>query len=233
MRDATGQMYERNRYYDPGTGQFTQPDPIGIAGGLNVYGFANGDPVSYDDPYGLCILPKIVCETAAAAARNLSEFADRTRDEYLEKGFDAFFREGFRGGSPARDLITVSGAGLVGRLTSGASLGRANFAQRTYSETFSPGGRFAGQTINQVAGRLRSGNLTTADVPIYNIVRDGNTLILNTRSAQALQRAGIPRSQWNAVNVTGDAAAEARLTGQLQRNNLTSSGIAEARSSGR
>jgi RHS repeat-associated protein len=54
MRDATGQMYMRNRYYDPQTGQFTQPDPIGLAGGLNSYGFAAGDPVSYSDPYGLC-----------------------------------------------------------------------------------------------------------------------------------------------------------------------------------
>ncbi len=53
MRDASGQMYMRNRYYDPATGQFTQTDPIGIAGGMNVYGFAAGDPVSYSDPYGL------------------------------------------------------------------------------------------------------------------------------------------------------------------------------------
>ncbi|HEY0017654.1 MAG TPA: RHS repeat-associated core domain-containing protein [Longimicrobium sp.] len=53
MRDASGQMYMRNRYYDPGTGQFTQTDPIGLAGGLNAYGFANGDPVTYGDPYGL------------------------------------------------------------------------------------------------------------------------------------------------------------------------------------
>ncbi|HEU4885344.1 MAG TPA: polymorphic toxin type 47 domain-containing protein, partial [Longimicrobium sp.] len=53
QRDAGGQMYMRNRYYDPATGQFTQTDPIGIAGGLNTYGYAGGDPVSYDDPYGL------------------------------------------------------------------------------------------------------------------------------------------------------------------------------------
>jgi uncharacterized protein RhaS with RHS repeats len=46
-------MYMRNRYYDPRTGQFTQTDPIGLAGGLNAYGFAAGDPVSYSDPYGL------------------------------------------------------------------------------------------------------------------------------------------------------------------------------------
>jgi hypothetical protein len=45
--------YMRNRFYDPATGQFTQTDPIGLAGGLNAYGFAAGDPVSYSDPYGL------------------------------------------------------------------------------------------------------------------------------------------------------------------------------------
>jgi RHS repeat-associated protein len=53
MRDATGQMYMRNRYYDPATGQFTQADPIGLAGGLNEFSFADGDPVTYGDPYGL------------------------------------------------------------------------------------------------------------------------------------------------------------------------------------
>ena len=53
MRDASSQMYMRNRYYDPATGQFTQADPIGLAGGLNAFGFANGDPITYSDPYGL------------------------------------------------------------------------------------------------------------------------------------------------------------------------------------
>ena len=53
-RDASGQYYRRNRYYDASTGRFTQEDPIGLAGGINLYGFANGDPVSYSDPYGLC-----------------------------------------------------------------------------------------------------------------------------------------------------------------------------------
>jgi hypothetical protein len=35
-------------------GPFTQEDPIGLAGGMNLYGFAGGDPVSYSDPFGLC-----------------------------------------------------------------------------------------------------------------------------------------------------------------------------------
>ena len=48
--DASGTIYMRNRYYNPQTGAFTQQDPIGLAGGLNTYGFANGDPITYSDP---------------------------------------------------------------------------------------------------------------------------------------------------------------------------------------
>jgi RHS repeat-associated protein len=54
---TAGLQYLRNRYYDPKTGRFTQPDPIGLAGGLNLYGFAAGDPVNHADPFGLCDNP--------------------------------------------------------------------------------------------------------------------------------------------------------------------------------
>src|SRR6267143_4438151 len=53
QRDLSQQLYMRNRYYDPATGRFTQEDPIGLAGGLNLYGFAGGDPVTFTDPFGL------------------------------------------------------------------------------------------------------------------------------------------------------------------------------------
>ena len=53
-RDESGLLYMRNRYFDPGTGRFTQEDPIGLAGGMNLYGFAGGDPVNFSDPFGLC-----------------------------------------------------------------------------------------------------------------------------------------------------------------------------------
>jgi RHS repeat-associated protein len=52
--NTTGQLYRRNRYYDAAAGRFTQEDPIGLAGGLNLYGFAAGDPVNFSDPFGLC-----------------------------------------------------------------------------------------------------------------------------------------------------------------------------------
>lgn len=50
--DASGLLYRRNRYYDPASGRFTQHDPIGLAGGLNLYAFGGGDPVNLRDPMG-------------------------------------------------------------------------------------------------------------------------------------------------------------------------------------
>lgn len=53
-QDASGLLYRRNRMYDPASGRFTQEDPIGLAGGMNLYGFGGGGPVNFSDPFGLC-----------------------------------------------------------------------------------------------------------------------------------------------------------------------------------
>jgi len=69
--DASGKMYMRNRYYDPGTGRFTQEDPTGLAGGTNLYGFAGGDAVNYDDPFGLFDCDKKTGEGCSAEFKRL------------------------------------------------------------------------------------------------------------------------------------------------------------------
>lgn len=52
--NGTGTHYRRNRVVDVTTGRFTQQDPVGLAGGMNLYGYANGDPINNSDPFGLC-----------------------------------------------------------------------------------------------------------------------------------------------------------------------------------
>jgi len=49
-----GFTYLRNRWYDPATGRFLTQDPIGLAGGVNLYAYAGNDPVQFSDPFGLC-----------------------------------------------------------------------------------------------------------------------------------------------------------------------------------
>jgi len=44
----------RNRAYDPSTGRWLQEDPIGVAGGINLYSYNGNNPATFRDPFGLC-----------------------------------------------------------------------------------------------------------------------------------------------------------------------------------
>lgn len=111
-------------------------------------------------------------------------------------------------------------------------LSDANFAQKDYREVFSPNGiqkysELAGKqikTIDDLADAIKSGLIKSNQIQLDYIVRDGNKLILNTRTSQSLIRAGVPRSAWVGINRTGNLFYEQLLTNQLIRNGLTSSG---------
>jgi RHS repeat-associated protein len=51
--DPNGLLFMRARYYNPYICRFLNPDPSGFAGGLNFYAYADGNPVSEIDPFGL------------------------------------------------------------------------------------------------------------------------------------------------------------------------------------
>jgi RHS repeat-associated protein len=49
----TGLHYNYFRYYNPQTGRYITPDPIGLEGGINLFAYVQNNPVNRVDPLGL------------------------------------------------------------------------------------------------------------------------------------------------------------------------------------
>ncbi len=166
-------------------------------------------------------------EALARRAGNLDEVAGGAGADYTGGNGRAV-------GEVLEDGATVLREGAEGVLKN------ANFAQTKFRPAFSKEGQqiyseLAGvpiTTIDDLVNALKRGLIKTSDVPIDYIVRDGHVLILNTRSSHALIQAGIPRSQWNAINRTGIDMYESMLNDQLKNNKLTSAGTPTAKMTG-
>lgn len=149
------------RYYDPEIGRFLQRDPIGIAGGVNVYAYCHNNPVVSVDPDG-----ENQYVIAATTAMLVAATAIIVIDALSDGNSDACF--GFRSGKSWNDF-----AGYVQRhrfswfgsdLTSGSNL--ANFWMNvSVGRTRSGTGRarhwtswvhrmFPKSAVARIAGRL-------------------------------------------------------------------------------
>ncbi len=116
-------------------------DPEGLAGGLNLYGFANGDPVNFSDPFGLMECPPF-CDPEDY------EFLAANPKAYAERLPLAAVALGVVG---AEYLTARVGIALMARLApaaagAGAAAGKIPFAgfQQWGREVVQWGGRASG-----------------------------------------------------------------------------------------
>ncbi|MFE7949639.1 putative T7SS-secreted protein [Streptomyces sp. NPDC057426] len=84
----SGLHYNHFRHYDPETGRYTSPDPLGLAPAPNPVAYVD-NPCTGSDPLGL--MPKYTKEEKAQKAR---EDAHKTTDEVIQRAQDGRFRKG-------------------------------------------------------------------------------------------------------------------------------------------
>ena len=90
MYDAgTEKLYLRHRFYTHATGRFGRLDPIGLQGGLNMYGYAGADPVGGWDPWGLSVFTRGLKEVATEGSEGLIKSAIRKQ---IKRNFCKRFR---------------------------------------------------------------------------------------------------------------------------------------------
>jgi len=125
--DGNGLLYMRARYYSPYLCRFINPDPSGFKGGLNFYVYANGNPVSYLDPFGL---------NAQATGDTSTSWnnVSASMNYYENMSANGFSEGGWKGagdvllGQVGEDLIDLSGAGSIqsSAEASGSAAGSGN-----------------------------------------------------------------------------------------------------------
>jgi len=132
----------RNRVYDQATGRWTQEDPMGVAGGLNLYQYAGNNPVAYTDPFGLKECPPF-CTHEEWNRLKIPE-GHLPQEKPLQH--------------PLIDPVAILAGGLAG-LGEGLLVGGANAtASAAATPAASSGGQVGGQFIgNAISGFTRHG----------------------------------------------------------------------------
>jgi RHS repeat-associated protein len=98
----TNLHYNYFRDYEPATGRYLSSDPIGLRGGLNVYGYVGGNPLSFNDPTGQ-FFPNAVGAIGGAIFGGASSFFDtlistaRCKNGAMVPDWEAVFESTLKG----------------------------------------------------------------------------------------------------------------------------------------
>uniref|UniRef100_UPI0025B24989 RHS repeat domain-containing protein n=1 Tax=Acinetobacter bereziniae TaxID=106648 RepID=UPI0025B24989 len=122
---ATGQFYNHNRFYNPELGRYMEPDPSGMAGGLNPYVYALNNPVMFFDrdgknPYlGIMVVGFVIGGAVGGGINAVSQGIDIYNDPSKRFNWSKFGASALAGGvtgalAPlAQTYLTASALGAA------------------------------------------------------------------------------------------------------------------------
>jgi len=160
---ASGIIYARARWYDPATGAFLTPDPMGYRDSSNLYAYSASDPVNGRDPSGECL-------------------GDDTPCKYYLAEIPGFFGGVLKDtGSMALNLITLGGysgfkrAYERGELAEGGLSGGRAYVEGV-ADFFTVGWYFTAKDTLEQGGTLTDATKTWAgNASGYTDIAEGGT----------------------------------------------------------
>jgi len=127
----SGIFYNWNRYYNPDIGRYVSSDPIGLAGGINTFLYANASPLVYADRKGLNVI--VTGSNGTQVFDTAKDFAQHVRQQPEDSitniefvGHAAPNYQAINNGSPVTELIVIDEDGnvvLVGQGLNNEDLG--------------------------------------------------------------------------------------------------------------
>jgi RHS repeat-associated protein len=152
------------RLYDPHLGRFLSADPIGHAGGPNLYAYGNNNPMRFTDPSGLAptVSPARAAQIAAITAGNGPPGSPQFLDAHANfRSTIATISDGLQGND-----VTFSSEGLLSGEISALQTGfsATSFAGSIDTFTLAPGVPFGGGI-----GRGQSGTANGQVVPASDL----------------------------------------------------------------
>ncbi|KJV35877.1 RHS repeat-associated core domain-containing protein [Pantoea sp. SM3] len=114
----TGLHYNTFRYYDPSGGRYTQLDPIGLMGGLNLYGYVP-DPLNWVDPLGLssCTLGRNMGARSGDGMANHHLIPEELmKDKNFKSIFERLRKIGWDGDGASNGIFLPGSRELAGQI---------------------------------------------------------------------------------------------------------------------
>jgi RHS repeat-associated protein len=180
----------RNRAYDQATGRWTQEDPVGVAGGINLYEFNGNNPVMFTDPFGLC--PE--CKRERESVEKTDGDTDPGMADLVMAAATVVTAGGAMGGQAAVVELGESGPGkvIVGETMSRVREAALKYGAETFETTASGAKEIWRQNSTWLRGAMREGK---------EIIDIGKNPLRNARSPfyraeqEIIERRGYPTTK--------------------------------------